>query len=57
MIFTCDLGFLLPKASENEMPDVEVRYEDQMNINEFGKLNNRLHEVQSDLKVRLLALF
>eukprot|EP00614_Pseudopedinella_elastica_P006556 CAMPEP_0172588624 /NCGR_PEP_ID=MMETSP1068-20121228/7503_1 /TAXON_ID=35684 /ORGANISM="Pseudopedinella elastica, Strain CCMP716" /LENGTH=125 /DNA_ID=CAMNT_0013384009 /DNA_START=49 /DNA_END=426 /DNA_ORIENTATION=+ len=38
-------------ASENEMPDVEVRYEDQMNINEFGKLNNRLHEVQSDLKV------
>ena len=29
---------------------MEVRYEDQQQINEFGRLNHRLHEVQADLK-------
>eukprot|EP01035_Chromulina_nebulosa_P023230 gene23230-30112_t len=30
--------------------DVEVRYEDQEKINEFGKLNNRLLEIRAELK-------
>ena len=35
-----------------DAPEVEVRLEDQQQINEFGRLNARLHEVQDDLKVR-----
>ena len=34
-----------------DQPEVEVRLEDQQHINEFGRLNGRLHEVQDDLKV------
>eukprot|EP00752_Nemacystus_decipiens_P018188 g16318.t1 len=34
-------------AREEEV-DVEVRYEDQQKINEFGRLNNRLLEIRDD---------
>ncbi len=40
-------------------PDVEVRFEDQQNINEFGRLNNRFIELDEDLqmlKVRVHVL-
>lgn len=30
--------------------DIEVRREDQMKINEFGTLHNRLLEIRADLK-------
>ena len=36
--------------SIDDMPDVEVRFSDQQQINEFGRLNHRLHEIQDDLK-------
>mmetsp|Transcript_235 Transcript_235/g.283 ORF Transcript_235/g.283 Transcript_235/m.283 type:complete len:130 (+) Transcript_235:8-397(+) len=35
----------------DDLPDVEVRFEDQQQINEFGRLNHRLHEIQDDMKV------
>ena len=31
--------------------DAEVRWEDQQNINEFGRLNDRLHEVRDEQKL------
>ena len=32
--------------------DVAVRLEDQQNINQFGRLNQRLHDLEEDLKAR-----
>jgi prefoldin subunit 4 len=34
----------------SETSEPEVRREDQENINEFGKLNNRLLEIRADVK-------
>ncbi|XP_047958353.1 probable prefoldin subunit 4 isoform X1 [Salvia hispanica] len=31
--------------------DTEVTWEDQQNINKFGRLNNRLHEVEDEVKI------
>ncbi|KAG6645436.1 hypothetical protein I3843_08G117600 [Carya illinoinensis] len=30
--------------------DTEVTWEDQQNINKFGRLNNRFHELQDEIK-------
>ena len=38
-------GMILSKEEES---DAEVRREDQDQINEFGRLNARLHEVRSE---------
>ncbi|KAL2511751.1 putative prefoldin subunit 4 [Abeliophyllum distichum] len=35
-------------ASGSEM---EVTWEDQQNINKFGRLNNRLHELEDEIKI------
>jgi prefoldin subunit 4 len=32
--------------------DVQVRLEDQQHINQFGRLNQRLHDVEDDLKAK-----
>ena len=50
-------GMILAKEEEN---DAEVRREDQDKINEFGRLNARLHEVKSEvakLKVRSIIVY
>ena len=50
-------GMILGKDEEN---DAEVRREDQDKINEFGRLNARLHEVKSEavkLKVRSIIVY
>ena len=39
-------GMILAKEEEN---DAEVRREDQDQINEFGRLNARLHEVRDEV--------
>ncbi|KAI3448895.1 hypothetical protein Pfo_005560 [Paulownia fortunei] len=31
--------------------EVEVTWEDQQNINKFGRLNNRLHELDDEIKI------
>ncbi|CAA2934873.1 probable prefoldin subunit 4 [Olea europaea var. sylvestris] len=31
--------------------EVEVTWEDQQNINKFGRLNNRLHELEDEIKI------
>jgi hypothetical protein len=38
------MAMLAPRGGDE--PDVEVRFEDQQHINEFGRLNTRLHEIQ-----------
>ena len=37
-------------AKKEDLPDVDVRPEDQAMINEFSRLNARLHEIQQDSK-------
>ena len=37
-------------ARAEDLPDVDVRPEDQNMINEFSRLNGRLHEIQGDIK-------
>ncbi|XP_042055784.1 uncharacterized protein LOC121800275 isoform X3 [Salvia splendens] len=34
--------------------ETEVTWEDQQNINKFGRLNNRLHEVEDEIKIAKL---
>ncbi|KAB1202837.1 putative prefoldin subunit 4 [Morella rubra] len=34
--------------------ETEVTWEDQQNINKFGRLNNRLHELEDDIKIAKL---
>ena len=36
--------------SSSKEEDVEVRYEDQEKINEFGRINNTLLEIRADIK-------
>lgn len=31
--------------------ETEVTWEDQQNINKFGRLNNRFHELEDEIKV------
>ena len=31
--------------------ETEVTWEDQQNINKFGRLNNRFHELQDEIKI------
>ncbi|XP_076949751.1 putative prefoldin subunit 4 [Bidens hawaiensis] len=31
--------------------ETEVTWEDQQNINKFGRLNNRLHELEDEIKI------
>ncbi|KAA8544903.1 hypothetical protein F0562_019702 [Nyssa sinensis] len=31
--------------------DTEVTWEDQQNINKFGRLNNRFHELEDEIKI------
>merc|ERR1719231_1043297 len=40
----------LTPAAKEDAPEVNVSFEDQQLINEFGRLNNKLHDVQDDLK-------
>ncbi|KAK7337914.1 hypothetical protein VNO77_18505 [Canavalia gladiata] len=35
---------------QGEGSDTEVTWEDQQNINKFGRLNNRFHELEDDIK-------
>eukprot|EP00621_Florenciella_sp_RCC1693_P011662 CAMPEP_0182532322 /NCGR_PEP_ID=MMETSP1323-20130603/11303_1 /TAXON_ID=236787 /ORGANISM="Florenciella parvula, Strain RCC1693" /LENGTH=131 /DNA_ID=CAMNT_0024742053 /DNA_START=47 /DNA_END=442 /DNA_ORIENTATION=+ len=42
------MNSLKPSEAKEDLPEVEVREEDQMLINEFGRLNSRLHELQAD---------
>ena len=37
-------------ARAEDLPDVDVRPEDQNMINECSRLNGRLHEIQVDIK-------
>ncbi|KAH7571893.1 hypothetical protein JRO89_XS04G0163600 [Xanthoceras sorbifolium] len=38
--------------------DTEVTWEDQQNINKFGRLNNRLHELEDEIKIaKFLGMF
>ncbi|KAK8918487.1 putative prefoldin subunit 4 [Platanthera zijinensis] len=37
-----------PKGSKTE---IEVTWEDQQNINKFGRLNNRFHELEDEIKI------
>ncbi|GMI84639.1 PREFOLDIN 4, ABI3-interacting protein 3 [Hibiscus trionum] len=36
--------------------ETEVTWEDQQNINKFGRLNNRLHELEDEIKVAKEAI-
>ena len=48
-------GMILSKEEAN---DAEVRREDQDQINEFGRLNARLHEVRDEVgKLKVSILF
>ena len=38
-------------AEEKEL-DVEVRLEDQQNINAFGRLNGRMHDLEDEVKAK-----
>lgn len=37
--------------------EVEVTWEDQQNINKFGRLNNRLHELNDEIKAAKVNAF
>jgi hypothetical protein len=37
-------------ALQEEAAEVPVRFEDQKEINEFGKLNSRKYEIREDLE-------
>lgn len=36
--------------------ETEVTWEDQQNINKFGRLNNRLHELEDEIKIAKVFL-
>ncbi|KAK8952862.1 putative prefoldin subunit 4 [Platanthera guangdongensis] len=44
----CFLTSHKPKGSKTE---IEVTWEDQQNINKFGRLNNRFHELEDEIKI------
>jgi hypothetical protein len=35
---------------QQQQQDTEVNWEDQQNINSFGRLNNEMHDIEDDLK-------
>lgn len=37
--------------SKGGKSDTEVTWEDQQNINKFGRLNNRFHELEDEIKI------
>ncbi|XP_057732181.1 probable prefoldin subunit 4 [Arachis stenosperma] len=37
--------------------NTEVTWEDQQNINKFGRLNNRFHELEDEIKIAKLTIF
>ncbi|KAL9686465.1 hypothetical protein QQ045_023925 [Rhodiola kirilowii] len=39
------------QASGVEGSDTEVTWEDQQNINKFGRLNNRFHDLEDEIKL------
>ena len=41
-----------PAWQADDKDDVEVRLEDQQHINQFGRLNQRMHELEDDLKAK-----
>lgn len=43
-IFSCNL-----KSGSGS--ETEVTWEDQQNINKFGRLNNRYHELEDEIKI------
>jgi prefoldin subunit 4 len=45
---------LVPQGDGTE---TQVTWEDQQNINRFGRLNNRLHELLDEIKVAKVILF
>ena len=38
-------------GSQGDGTEAQVTWEDQQNINRFGRLNNRLHELQEEIKL------
>ncbi|XLR37969.1 hypothetical protein S83_022629, partial [Arachis hypogaea] len=36
--------------------DTEVTWEDEQNINKFGRLNNRFHELEDEIKITKFIL-
>ncbi|RWV98737.1 hypothetical protein GW17_00038398 [Ensete ventricosum] len=41
----------VPKMQKGEGSEAQVTWEDQQNINKFGRLNNRFHELEDEIKV------
>lgn len=37
--------------------ETEVTWEDQQNINKFGRLNNRFHELEDEIKIAKVKFF
>eukprot|EP00897_Mesotaenium_endlicherianum_P006425 jgi/Mesen1/5810/ME000293S04956 len=40
------------QKADAEGPDVQVTWQDQQNINTFGRLNNRIHEIADEIKAK-----
>ena len=49
------IKFLL--SSQGEGKETEVTWEDQQNINTFGRLNNKLHDLEDDIKLKKVNYF
>lgn len=45
------MGCKLKWNQKTGTSDTEVTWEDQQNINKFGRLNNRLHELEDEIKI------
>ena len=39
-------------SAQDDDDDVAVRLEDQQHINQFGRLNQRMHDLEDDLKAK-----
>ncbi|GJT32398.1 probable prefoldin subunit 4 [Tanacetum coccineum] len=54
LAFTLELlipRYLLLRVPSGSGSETEVTWEDQQNINKFGRLNNRYHEVEDEIKI------
>ncbi|KAI5075456.1 hypothetical protein GOP47_0009532 [Adiantum capillus-veneris] len=40
---------------QGEGNETEVTWEDQQNINTFGRLNNKFHELEDDIKLKKVS--
>jgi prefoldin subunit 4 len=45
------------QVPRGEETDVEVTWEDQKNINTFGRLNTKMHELEDELKAKEVCIF